>query len=174
MNNWIPKNSVVRFTMAATLFCVTLYFTGFFIAANQLKKVEDFYRGTESESFKEEQFWAIKSVGETNKESIQALRDFFIQKGDEVRFIDKIEEVAKSSSVKFEISSIDVGINQKDSFKEDVDVKIDMEGSWENMIRFIDKLQKMPFGVSIDKVNLDAKDHGNWSGFVEVIIFREK
>lgn len=174
MNNWIPKNKVIRSAIAAAVFSILLYFVGLLVISNEIKKIEDFYRDTDSESFKEEKFWAVKSIAEANEESIQTLRDFFIQKGDEVKFIEKIEEIARASSIKFEISSIDVKTNQEDSFKEDVSVKMKIEGSWKDVVYFIDKLNKIPFGVSIEKVNLDANTPGNWSGFVEFIIFREK
>lgn len=174
MNNWIPKNKVIRFAVTAAIFSILLYFAGLLVVSNEIRKIENFYRDTNSESFKEEKFLAVKSIAEANKESIQTLRDFFIQKGDEVKFIEKIEEVARSSSIKFEITSIDVKTNQEKSFKEDVDVKMKIEGSWRNTVYFIDRLNKIPFGVSIEEINLDANTPGNWSGFVEFIIFREK
>jgi Tfp pilus assembly protein PilO len=174
MNNWIPKNKIVRFAIAIATLSVILYFVGLFVVFGETKKIENLYNDSNSELFKEEQFLAIKSIADANKESIQTLRDFFIQKGDEVKFIEKIEETARASSIKFEITSIDVGTNQGNSFEEDVSVKIMVEGSWKNMIYFMDKLKKMPFGVSIEKVNLDANIPGNWSGSVDFVIFREK
>lgn len=174
MNNWIPKNKIVKFAEALALFSMILYFIGLFLVINKIKAVENFYHGAESESFKEEKFLVIKSIAESNKESIQILRDFFIQKGDEVKFIEKIEETARASSLKFEISSIDVKANQTNSFKEDVSVKMKIEGTWSSIIYFIDKLNKIPFGVSIEKVSLGAPVAGEWSGSIDFIIFREK
>lgn len=174
MNNWIPKNKVIGLVITTALFSVILYFSGLFFVLNKIKKVEDFYHGTESESSKEERFLAIKSIAEANKEPIQILRDFFIKKGDEVKFIEQIEAVARASDIKFEIASIDVKANQTNSFKEDVSVKMKVEGSWGGIVSFLDKLKKMPFGVLIERINLDAPTSGGWSGFVDFIIFREK
>lgn len=174
MNNWIPKNKIVRLAEALALFSILLYFGGLFIVSNKIKKIENLYHDINSESSKEEKFWAIKSISEANKEPIQILRNFFIQKGDEIKFIETIEDVAKTSSIKFEIASIDVKTVKDASFKEDINVKMQIEGSWGNIIYFLDKLKKMPFAVSIEKVDLDANASGPWSGFVEFIIFREK
>ncbi len=160
--------------MISAVFCVTLYFAGLFVVLAEIKKVENFYQSVESEAFREEKSWAIKSVAEANKESIQTLRNFFIQKGDEVKFIEQIEEIATSSAVKFEISSIDVKANQPDSFKENVSVRIKIEGSWGNIMRFIGRLERMPFGVSVEKIGLNVDTPGNWSGLVEFVVFREK
>ena len=41
-------------------------------------------------------------------------------------------------------------------------------------INFINKLEKMPFGVSVDNVDLTADSPGSWAGSVEFIVFRQK
>lgn len=174
MNSWIPKNKIVKFAVTITLFSIALYFIGLFIVFREIKKIENFYHSTESEFSKEEKILAIKSIAEKNKESIQTLRDFFIQKDDEVKFIEQIEKIAKSADLKFEIISINVKSNQGDSFKEDVDVKMRIEGSWRNILYFVDKLGKVYFGVSVQNINLDTNPPGHWSGFIEFIVFREK
>ena len=174
MNNWIPKNKIVEFAATIALFSVILYSIGLLIVFREIKKIEDFYRNTESESSKEERFLTIKSIAEANSESIQALRDFFVRKGDEVKFIEQIEGVARASGIKFEISSIDVKANQEDLFKEDVDVKISVEGSWKDIVYLINKLEKMSFGVLINEINLDANIVGSWIGSIDLVLFREK
>ncbi len=174
MNNWIPKNKIVMSATIMAALSVVLYFASLFIVLREIKKVENFYHDTESEFFKEKKFLAIKSIAEANKEPIQTLRNFFIQKGDEVKFIEQIEAVARRSAIKFEIVSIDAKANQPDPLKEDIEVKIGMEGSWKNIISFTGQLEKMSFGTLIKDINLNAKVPGEWSGFVSFIIFREK
>ncbi|OHA93818.1 MAG: hypothetical protein A3E02_02315 [Candidatus Zambryskibacteria bacterium RIFCSPHIGHO2_12_FULL_38_34] len=174
MNNWVPKNKIVKFAAVTALFSVILYFGGLFIVSEKIKKIEDDYHSTESDSYKEEKFRVIKSIAVTNTEPIQTLQDFFVQKGDEAKFIDQIESAARANGIKFETSSIDVSSNQPDSFKEDVNVKMAIEGSWRNVMYFIDKLGRMPFGVLVLDTSLNADTPGDWSGSVEFIIFREK
>ncbi|MEK7116889.1 MAG: hypothetical protein AAB837_01870 [Patescibacteria group bacterium] len=174
MNNWILKNKIIKLAIIMASSGIVLYFVGFFIVFREMKKIEDFYRNNESESYKEKKFLAIKSITETNKESIQTLQDFFIQKDDEVKFIERIEEIARTSAIKFEIVSIDILANKTDLFKEDVSVKINIEGSWGSIINFMDKLEKTQFGILIQNINIDANTGGNWSGFIEFIVFREK
>lgn len=174
MNNWIPKKRIIEVAAIIALLSATLYFAGLFIVINKINSIEGFYQNMESESSREEKFWAIKSIVEANKESIQTLRNFFIPKEDEVEFIEKIEETAKTSEIEFDIVSIDIKPDQKDLFKEDVVVKMNIEGPWKNVMLFLNKLEKMPFGVSIGSVNLDVKTARNWSGFVEFTIFKEK
>ena len=175
MKNWIPKNKTVRLAVVAVLLSVIIYFSALFMVFGETKKLENLYNDSESQSYKEEKLSTIKSIVETNKEIIQKLRDFFIQKGDEVKFIKQIEETARASGVESSIDSINIKTGQGGSpSKEDVAVRMKMGGSWGNTLSFIDKLEKLPFGVSINRVNLDATTAGQWSGSVEFIIFREK
>lgn len=174
MNNWIPKNKLVKFAIATIALSALLFFAGLWVVSSEINKIENLYRDSNSEFFKEEKFWAVKSVAEANKDSIQTLRDFFVQKGDEVKFIEQIEKMAESAYVKYEITSIEVKASQNIPFKEDVNIKMRIAGSWKNSILFIDKLRKMPFGVSLESVDLDVGSSGDWSGSAEFIIFREK
>ncbi len=174
MNNWIPKNKIVKFALGLVLFSVVLYFSGLIFVSREIKKIEDTFYSTESDTYKEEEIRIIKSVVEANKELVQTFQDFFIKKGDEIKFIEEIERVARASAVDFEIASIDVIENKKDSFKEDVNLKIELKGSWQEVMSFVDKLEKMSFGVSIENIKLEANTPGNWAGIVEFIIFREQ
>lgn len=173
MKSWANKKRILTIATIATSLSIAMYFVGLFIVLNKINTIENIYNSAESESSKEKRFWDIKPIAETNKELIKTLRDFFVQKGDEVKFIEQIEGVAQASAIKFEIVSIDV-LNQEGQFEENVKMRIELEGPWRNVMSFINKMEKMPFGVLIENINLDAKTSGNWSGFVEFIIFREK
>src|SRR3990167_1200065 len=63
MNNWVPKNKIVKFAAVTALFSVILYFGGLFIVSEKIKKIEDDYHSTESDSYKEEKFDAISPSG---------------------------------------------------------------------------------------------------------------
>jgi Tfp pilus assembly protein PilO len=173
MNNWIPKNKIVKFAAITALLSIVLYFGTLFVISGKIKKIEADYHSTESDSYKGEEFLAIKSMVATNAQTVQTLQDFFVKKGDEAKFIDQIESAARASGIKFETSSIDVSSNQVDPFKENVDVKMAVEGSWRNIMSFIDKLSGMPFGILVLSTSLNADIPGNWSGSVEFIVYRE-
>ena len=49
------------------------------------------------------------------------------------------------------MTSIDVKANQPNSFSENVNVKMKLEG-FLGVVSFIDKLEKMPFGVLVEKL----------------------
>ena len=51
---------------------------------------------------------------------------------------------------------------------------MNISGSWANLIGFLDMLNKMSFGVSIQNLDLDVNSWGGWGGSINFIIFREK
>lgn len=173
MNNLNSKNKILKVVIGIATLCLVLYFTFLFLVKKEIKKAEDAYTNSNPDSFSEEQLWQVKSIVEKNEAEIETLRNFFIRKGDEVKFIEKIESLARVSGINFEIDSIETKNGQKDSVKEDVYVKMKIEGSWRGVTYFMDKLRKMPFGASIESVNLDVKSKNIWSGDLLFIIFRE-
>lgn len=174
MKNWIPPKNTFSFAIGLTVICATLYFAVFAVVFMEISKIENAYNDTESGSRKNEKAEALRLIAETNKDNIQILRNFLIQKEDDVEFIKQIEETGRKSGILFEIKSIDVPPNQKDVFKEDVRIKMNIEGSWEDVMGFVDTLEKMPFGVSIQSINLDVRTSGKWSGIIDFVIFRSK
>lgn len=174
MNNWIPKKTLIVSSLAATVTCIMIYTTGLFLVFGEIDKIEGYYTDTESKSGREERVRAIKFAADAYKQEIESLRKFFIQKGDEVKFIEQIEEAGRRSELAFEISDLSVKDASSKSEKEDVVVRVDIEGSWESVVSFLEELQKMEFGVLIEEVNLDAKNPGFWSGFIEFVVFRNK
>lgn len=174
MNNWIPKNKILRFAAGLAVLGLVVYLAGVMVILMKTKKVESSYSNTESDLFKEQKFWAIKSVTDANEEPIKYLKDFFVRSGDEVFFIEKIEEMARISNINLEIVSIDIKPNQTDLFEEEVLVKIKVGGTWNGVMLFVDKLERMDFGVVTEDINLDAETAGNWVGAIEFIFIKNK
>jgi Tfp pilus assembly protein PilO len=174
MKNWIPQKNTFSFVIGITVICATIYFAVFAIVFLEIRKIEVAYNDSESESRRNEKAEALRLIAAANKDQIQILRNFFVQKEDDVGFIKQIEDTGRRSGVLFDIKSIEVPPNQKDVFKEDVSIKMNIEGSWTDTMRFIESLEKMPFGVSIQNVNVDLTSKGKWGGSIDFIIFRSK
>lgn len=174
MKSWVPKNNLVAFAIASAIVCFLLYVLGLSLVLFEIRKIENAYNDTESSSSKNKRAQVIKSIAETNEIYIQTLRNFFVRKGDEVRFIEKIEEIGRQSKIAFEISSIDVKPGQNDAFKEEVLVKMKVEGSWAEIMNFLDTLDKIHFGVSVQDINLDLKSPNKWAGSIDFVVSREK
>ena len=174
MKKLIPKKSFLTFSFVTTGISVVVYVLGLLFVYGQIGKIESYYNNSESRSGREARVRAIKAAAEKYDKETESLRKFFIQKGDEVRFIEQIESAAKDSGIKFEIVSLNVRDGDNKSIKEDVLVRMAIEGSWQQTISFIESIQKMEFGVSVEEVGIDAGRPGLWSGFVEFLVFRNK
>ncbi len=175
MNSWIPKSKIVKLIVGMVVLSFLFYLTGLFFVTRQTKKVEDLYVDLKSKSFEGEKIQAIKSIVNSNSLNLQILRDFFIKKGDEVKFIEEIEKVAKDANVKFEISSIDVKSSDEQSLSDDINVKMEIEGYWNDIIKTIDNLERLSFGVLIDNLSIDTVGgEGYWSGSISFRVFKEK
>lgn len=173
MENWIPPKNTIRITAAAATLCLVLYILAWLAVDGAIRKSENLYQSTESEVYKEEKSWAIKSAVEANKELIGTLRGFIVPKGDEVKFIETIEEAARLAGTKFEIESIDVKGDEANTYKENIKTKARFEGSWKNIFALMNRLEKLPFGISVQNANFDAQASG-WAGSIEFVVFREK
>jgi Tfp pilus assembly protein PilO len=139
----------------------------------QIKKIEDYYQNTESKSSVEEKIRSLELALTNNQGEVEMVRKFFVQKGDEISFIEQLEKLGNQVGLKFEITSIDVKPNQAKNLKEDVTVRVGVDGSWENIMKFVDGLEKMSFGVMVQDLNIDTKSETGWSGFLEFVVFRE-
>lgn len=173
-NNWIPKNKTVKLAIVVASLSLLLYLVSVFLVSQKIKQVENLYGDTESKFFKEKKIQAIKSIAEKNSSAIITLRNFFIGKNNEANFIEQIEKTAQDSGLDFKIQSINVKEDNESNLKEDLISRINIEGNWEQMIIFIDSLEKLPFGVIISNLDLDVNSKNHWSGFVEFIVFKEK
>lgn len=174
MKNWIPKKNLIIFAVGTAVLSALLYFGGLSFVLYQIQKIRNSYSDAESASSKDDRARDLKVIAETNKEEISILRGFFIKKGDEVKFIEDIENLGKESNVEFKIDSIDVAPGQADVFKEDVIVKVYFEGNWQSVMKFVYGLERLQFGVMTKNLSLEAQSKGVWSGSIQFIVFREK
>lgn len=174
MNNWVPKNKTLRAAMVTAGFAALLYVAGFVVVFLNIKRAENFYQNSESETSRSEKISTIKSVVEANKDPLSVVDSFFIKSGEEVEVIENIENVARVSGVDFSIVSIDESIKEENQFVENLRVKIEVSGSWRNISVFLHKLERMPFGVILNKADLNVSNEGGWFGIVEFDVFREK
>lgn len=140
---------------------------------SKINAIKSSYTASESKFVQEEKRVAIDQIVNSYSTEIEKVRKFFVAKGDEVEFIESIEDLAKNRGLLFEIDTISQSPISGDK-KEDIVVSIDIEGSWANVTNFIKELESLPFGVSITKVELDTKSGGVWAGLVEFAVFREK
>lgn len=172
MNSFLIQSKTIKTMIVLTCLSVLVYTVGLIFLFSKIKEVEDFYYNSGSESFKQQKFLTIKPIFEANKEGIEILRNLFIKKNDEVGFINQLESLAKKSQIKFEILNIDVEKKEGLNF-ESLNVQMNIEGNWNDVVAFVYKLEKMDLALFVDKISLDKLSSGSWSGVLEFSVFRE-
>lgn len=173
MSNWIPSKKLFASVATAFVLSFIVYMIGLWLVTSRMEEVERFYSDAESGVTKTAKAEAIQSMAENNQAYIENLRSFFVQKGDEVQFIEHIEDLGRGSGVEFEIASIDVDPEEADVIKEDISLTINAEGLWLGVVGFIDKLEKARFGIEIREVQLEEISPDLWSGRIKLVVFRE-
>jgi hypothetical protein len=122
----------------------------------------------------EEAFIIKKDLAELHDE-VSILNSYFIQSGDEVRFIEKLESVARASNVKIEISSIAVGKEPTQSaFTENLGMRIRFEGDRASIHNFLKRMESMPHAVSLGNFSFELLVDELWSGQIEVSVLKIK
>lgn len=173
MKTWLPKKNIFYSSLAFLAISFLVYLMMVIAVKGKISQMESLYTASESKFFQEERRSAIDRIMSENSGLIEAVRKFFVAKGDEVAFIEAIENLARNNSLDFEIASISQS-PQSEGSKEDIVVKMNLEGSWSKMASFIDKLESLPLNVSVRSLELDARSGAIWSGTVELVVFREK
>ncbi len=174
MNNWIPSKKYLTIAMLVFVTSTMIYVAGLFLVNWEIRKIEKTYNNTESDAARYGRAKEINAVAAANEEQIKILKEFFVDKENQVGFIEQIENTAKDSKIKFSIESINSVPDKTESVKEDLIVQIIIEGEWLDLVRFVDSVEKMPFGVLIQKISLEYKSKGEWSGRLEIVAYKEK
>ena len=174
MKNWVPKRRLLITTTTITLTCLLVYFGSLIFVLNEMHQIEAAYSDPNSSFSRQQRAEILKVIVESNDKDLETLRAFYIQKGDEVEFIEEIERLGQQSGVVFEIDTINPVGKENSAFKEDIAIKINIEGSWSKIMNFLESLEKTYFGISIENINLDADVPGRWTGSVRLLVFREK
>ena len=115
------------------------------------------------------------------KKEINALDDkikivdgFFVKSGEEPYFVGKVENLGKSLGLKVETDSISDGSLVKDGFKV-FNVVIKYEGSWNNVISFLNNLESMPYAVIVNGISINLPEGDKlWSGTAEISVYKAK
>lgn len=172
-NNWLPKKKTLIMVSSVLVSAALLYLISVFVIIDKHRQIQNFYIDTESAVSKAEREWALKYIVTSYAGEIKSLRDFLVKKGDEVYFIEEIENLARTVGVGFTLRAIDLKESEVD-FKEDISVRLDVKGDWQTVTTFLDKLEKLSFGVLIENLDLKADSPGEWQGSISFLIFREK
>jgi hypothetical protein len=80
MKNWVISKKTVLIFRVVALGCFCLYFLSLYFVLVEIKKIENYYSDTQSKSAKEDQSRVLRSVADSNKETIKKAERFLCSK----------------------------------------------------------------------------------------------
>lgn len=136
---------------------------------SQNKKASVLLGQVNSDMQKNDTLRAIKVSLNQNKDFISQIDSFFIAPDGVVNFISLLESLGKKAGVKLSIGSVSVVPEggAKD-FKENLSLRLDMSGSWENIYYFLSLLQNQPYRIMFDNASVSLE------GAADAIKFTDK
>lgn len=166
----------IPFTKKVLILCIVLNVVIFVVygflyydIGSQNKKASVLLGQVNSDMQKNDTLRAIKVSLNQNKDFISQIDSFFIAPDGVVNFISLLESLGKKAGVKLSIGSVSVVPEggAKD-FKENLSLRLDMSGSWENIYYFLSLLQNQPYRIMFDNASVSLE------GAADAIKFTDK
>lgn len=175
MNLYVPTKKELSVSSSAALIGFIILALSIFFTISKTNSIKSLISGTEASLGGMEDTFAIKrELSDLNVE-IATLNSFFVNPNEEVKFIEKIEEVARGADVKVELDSVSLGKSETASeIIENLNLDIKFEGSWEEALYFLTALEKMPYAVTLSQIDIQLVGKDAWSGKVHVAALKMK
>ena len=100
MKNWLPNKKLIIISILVTFGGLVVYLISIYLVHSKMGQIERAFSETESAVAQEERARALSAVADQNKVEIEILRSFFVVAGDEVGFIEKIEDSLCNENLK--------------------------------------------------------------------------
>jgi len=117
------------------------------------------------------------------KKLAESVNSRIVSQDDFVNFIENIEGVGRAQGVSIIVRSVDVEPRSEDTAddKENMRLKLETTGSWENTQRYINYLEHLPYKINITNLNLSilkaegsASSTPTWRGGIELTTLKFK
>ncbi len=97
----------------------------------------------------------LKEINEYSDYQIQTLSELLFNEKNWAKFLDSITQKAKKNNIDISLIS-NKFINNKDSFGHVLEIGVDCEGSYKNMIRFMNEIEESELVVDIYNIDLES------------------
>lgn len=108
---------------------------------------------------------ALRSVKDLVAETTvprQDLETYFVEKEGVVAFLELLETVGKSAGVVVTIQTVEERTLEGSDSLEELHIKLDAIGSWEDVIHFLGLLEYLPYESDMGQVVISRKDAALW------------
>ena len=171
---YIPTKKDLSLAVGAALIGVVILGLIVLSISNNISRIKSEEEAAKAASEGVEQaLFLKKSISDLAME-IATIDSFFVRSGEEVRFIEEIEERARQAGVVIEISSLVVSARKGSDIVEDLKMKVTFEGSWEKGRQFLSVLQSMPYAVSLTEADMRNLGEAGWRGQLNFSVMKIK
>ena len=91
---------------------------------------------------------------ESSRDDIASLRSIAINEGEELKFIDAIEQVQDRTGVQADISLVTVNQKTISPWEREIPITVSVRGDYRDVIRFLSGLEHLPYVISFGSINL--------------------
>ena len=175
VNSYIPTKKELSLSVCAATIGVIVFTLSVIIVVKSTSSLgKESLRADTATLGMNETFLIKKDLADWHHE-ISLLDSFFVNSGEEVDFIEKLEAVAKNSGVNIEISSISVNKKETGSnFIENLDIKVRFEGEWGIVVKFLKSVEAMPYVVLLGEVEANLLSEPLWKGEANISVLKIK
>jgi hypothetical protein len=165
------KTQTKTFFVVTILLIVSIFdFYAYYIISDQDSRVVQSMSDLDQEMKKSLNLDKVKKVVKETEISRGQIQNYFIPAGGEVGFIESLESIGRISSVEVKVDNVDLGsakdwpgistAAEQNTFQL-VKVRLSVIGNWNNVNRYWQLLENLPYRVSFDHISLLTSSIGS-------------
>jgi hypothetical protein len=185
-NKKLLKGILTAIILLEMAFCL-LYYFGLNDIRDKNNNIYVLKNNLSSQVEKQRYMSSMEQMIENTDTNITKINTSIIQKGEDVKFIEEIEGIAKDNNLIINIDSLSVEENTSfvSSGLAILKVKANMSGGWAGVYSFLSQIESMPFRIKIDKfalisnvdqvmVGTKSANSKQWQGIFEISVLKYK
>lgn len=151
--NFSARNLIILFAGLLVFAVAGYYFTFRFVNDSIAKTISTQQQIADNNA-------QIRDISDQKNNDIYSLagkvNSYFIKRDNVVSFIENIEQEARSLKIEIFIRSVDEAkySDNENENKEFINLQIETRGSWADTLRFVSYLERLPYKISLNNVEL--------------------
>ena len=154
-NSRLLKGIIILIILIEVIICIFDYFI-FTDIKNRSNHTIALKNDLDVQTEKQQHLSSMEQIINNTDSNIAVVESSIVQKGEDVKFIENLETMAKNNRLSINIKSLSLSKPATVVSKDLVVLSIDMDltGSWTDMYSFLQQLELMPIKVKINTASL--------------------
>jgi len=180
------KTKIKKLLIVSVIFTLITWFVAvslFLFIENENNKNSALFDEITEQTSRRDEIVALSRNTKALEEGMSKLDELFVGNNQEavVSLIEEVESIAKTSGPELVISQVNIspiGNENLDKYFENVDLEIEVEGSWKEVYYFLNLLENLPHNIKFKQSKISSTDDnsGNlgWKAYFNVSVARTK